>query len=130
MKRSAVLLMVVLLTVIGTHCVHVTQATFPSDVYITTGDGLKNKDYTPVGIVLVRKAAFPVVSLFTAFPPLVPQIGPVLEDAIKEAVAKEAKKMGADAVINLQWFAIPMPSSMITLWTEIIITGTAVKIKK
>lgn len=98
----------------------------PKDVFMTTGD-MKDGDYEPVGMIRAMRVEL-AFSCLGVLPPLYPQFGPEIQDALYEQLAKEAKRMGANAVINIQTMIMPTPFLFGILWLPTVeMSGMAIK---
>ena len=90
--------------VITTGCATFKRIDFPpsNEIFITTGDGDITKPYKPIGQLIYLKTGFRIGAPIIG---LLPIADVSAEDAINEIIAREAKKMGGNAVINLdvQW---------------------------
>ncbi len=126
--KKYIVIGVMALVLLGMGCAQITKANVPSDIYMTTGDGIKNKDYKPLGVVYAVRAQI-TVSCLGLFPPYLPQVGPVIEKTLKDDIAKQAKEMGADGIINLEIGFLPANVYGLIVVTYVYAQGTAVKIK-
>ena len=98
----------------------------PKDVFMTTGD-MKDGDYEPVGMVSAMRVEL-AFSCLGLFPPLYPMIGPQVQDLLFEQLAKEAKRMGANAVINIKTTVMPAAIIPGLIWIPVVnMSGMAIK---
>ncbi|MBN2379197.1 hypothetical protein JXM67_05290 [candidate division WOR-3 bacterium] len=96
------------------------------DVFMTTGD-MKDGDYEPLGMVSAMRIEL-AFSCLGILPPLYPMIGPQAQDLLYEQLAKEAKKMGANGVINIRSGVTPMAIIPGLIWIPIVnMSGMAIK---
>jgi len=81
-------------------CASFQQVKFPpqDEVFITTGDGDITKPYEPIGQLIYAKKG---VRIPLPLIGLIPISDAVAGTAINEIIAKEARAMGGNAVINL-----------------------------
>lgn len=96
------------------------------DVFMTTGD-MKDGNYEPLGMVSAMRIelAFSCIGLL---PPLYPMIGPQAQDLLFEQLAKEAKRMGANGVINIRTSVMASPLIPGLLWLPVVnMSGMAIK---
>ena len=126
--KKYITILIVGFILVGMSCSQVTKANMPSDIYVTTGDGIKNKDYEPVGIVYAVRAQI-TISCLGLLPPYIPQVGPVMEKTLMDDVAKQAKEMGANGIINLKVGFLPANIYGLVIVTYVYAQGTAVNIK-
>lgn len=98
----------------------------PKDVFMTTGD-MKDGDYEPVGMVSAMRIEL-AFSFLGLLPPLYPMIGPQVQDLLFEQLAKEAKRMGANAVINIKTSVMPAAIIPGLIWIPVVnMSGMAIK---
>lgn len=127
MKKLLILIpLVALVALSGCAWNAVSRVPNPSDIYMTTGD-LKDGDYEPLGMVGAMRIGLSF-SCLGVLPPLYPQFGPQVQNALYEQIAKEAKKLGANGVINIGVSVTPSPLIPGLLWIPIVhVSGMAVK---
>ena len=110
-------------------CASYQQVKFPppEEVFITTGDGDITKPYEPVGHLIYAKTGFrlglPIIGL-------IPIADVVAENAINEIIAREARAMGGNAVINLDIRWTPPSSGLLGILAHggaVFIQGTVIK---
>lgn len=110
-------------------CASFQQVKFPppDEVFITTGDGDITKPYEPVGHLIYTKTGFrlglPIIGL-------IPIADVVAENAINEIIAREARAMGGNAVINLDIRWTPPSSGLLGFLAHggaVFIQGTVIK---
>lgn len=98
----------------------------PNDVFMTTGD-MKDGDYEPLGMVSAMRIEL-AFSCLGLLPPLYPMIGPQTQDLMYEQLAKEAKRLNANGVINIRTSVTPSPLIPGLLWLPIVnMSGMAIK---
>ncbi|MHC4777157.1 MAG: hypothetical protein ACYTFG_01130 [Planctomycetota bacterium] len=130
MGRAVVFSM--LIAVLGAGCVSMdsTDATRDPDFYITESDTIE-KPFEPMGFIRVEKVGWYLFALF-------PIVSVTMDELVWELMVPEAKKRGANGVINLQYEllppsfwrfesvgAVPLPD-----WSSKgVVTGMAVKIE-
>ena len=96
------------------------------DVFMTTGD-MKDGDYEPLGMVSAMRIEL-AFSCIGVLPPLYPMMGPQCQDLLYEQLAKEAKAMGANAVINIRTAVSPYPLIPGLIWLPTVnMSGMAIK---
>lgn len=96
------------------------------DVFMTTGD-MKDGNYEPVGMVSGMKISL-AFSCLGVLPPLYPMMGPEVQAVLYEQLAKEAKKMGANGVINIRTAITPAFIIPGLLWLPVVnMSGMAIK---
>ncbi len=124
--KLALLLSLALLT----NCASLRQVNFPppQEVFITTGDGDITKPYQPVGHLIYTKRGFRLgfLPLFG----LIPFGDASAQTAVNDIIAKEARAMGGDAVINLDIKWIPPSDGILGLGANggaLFIQGTVIK---
>lgn len=127
MKKVLILAsLALLLAMTGCAWEAVSRVPDKSDIYMTTGD-LKDGGYTPLGMVSAMRFDL-AFSCLGVLPPLFPMFGPRVQDALYEQIAKEAKKIGANAVINISTMATPTPLIPGLIWIPVVVVnGMAVK---
>lgn len=113
MKKIVCALSVMFL-VIG--CASVQKAMLPDDVFITNGD--IEEPYTPIAAIQVAKIGFKFIN------DLVPA---TLDDSLSKMLAEEARKVGADAVINVKFCSTPFPGMIFMGFTATTARGIAVE---
>ena len=93
------LIAIVLLQFYG--CAYTSQVRFPgtNDLFVTTGDGDITKPYTPVGQILYMESGFRIPLPLLGMLPL-KSVDPDL--IIRTKVARQAREMGGNAIINLR----------------------------
>jgi len=111
-------------------CASLRQVNFPpsEEVFITTGDGDITKPYKPVGHLIYTKRGFRLG--FLPLIGLIPISDASAENAINEIIAKEARAMGGDAVINLDIKWTPPSDGILGLGANggaVFIQGTVIK---
>lgn len=91
------------------------------DIFITTGD--LQKEYDPRAVIEVRQTGLMIFGLIPVSP------GTLQEAA--DLLAAEARKIGADAIINLEYqvHRTPFPISFFWWVRGATVKGTAVKMK-
>ncbi len=127
MKKLLLLIPIVSLLVLG-GCAWeaVSQVPPSSDVFMTTGD-LKDGNYKPISMVRAMKINL-AFSCIGVLPPLYPMFGPQIQNVLYEQLAKEAKKAGANAVINIRTSIMPMGLIPGIIWIPVVeMSGMAVK---
>jgi len=98
----------------------------PNDVFMTTGD-MKDGNYEPKGMVSAMRIEL-AFSCLGVIPPLYPMIGPQAQDVLYEQLAKEAKRMGANAVINIRTTVSPAAIIPGLIWIPVVnMSGMAIK---
>ncbi|GEM_PF-2968073 len=118
--------LITVLTMSGCAWEAVSKVPAPSDMFMTTGD-VKDGDYEPLGMVSAIRANIKL-SCLGVFPPLYPMMGPEIQDVLYKQLSVEAKKMGANAVINIKTTIVPASIIPGLLWFPAVnISGMAVK---
>jgi hypothetical protein len=128
---SRIVIPFLFIVVLGTGCITMdsTDATRDADFYITEADDLE-ESFEPMGFIRVEKVGW---YLFAAFP----IVSVTMDELVWELLVPEAKKRGANGIINLKYEilppsfwrfesvgAVPLPD-----WSaKGVVTGMAVKI--
>ena len=100
-SKATFVLVLPLLIILGGCGAYRSAVTFPSanDVFVTTGDGDIQKPYTPVGELIYIKVGsripFPILGL-------IPINDAIPEGILQSEIVPKVKKMGGDALINMQ----------------------------
>ena len=109
---------------------HSTDATRDANFYISEADDIE-EDFEPMGFVRVEKVGWYIFAMF-------PIVSVTMDELIWELLVPEAKKRGANGIINLKYEilppsfwrfesvgAVPLPD-----WSSKgVVTGMAVKIE-
>jgi len=122
-----------LLCALGTGCVTMdsTDATRDPGFYITESPEI-DEQYEPMGFVRVEKSGW---SLFAVFP----IVSVTLDELVWEHLVPEAKKRGANGVINLKyelhpasfWSMVSLGAVPVPDWSARgVVTGMAVRVAK
>lgn len=129
MRSIPRLLLLISCVLLITNCTTFKRVNFPpsQEVFITTGDGDITKPYKPIGHILYIKQGFRIGLPLLG---LIPIADASAEKAINDVIAKEARAMGGDAVINLDVQWTPPKSGILGFGAEggaLIVQGTVIK---